>query len=180
MDIGAEAAEELLETLVDAHLLETAPTPGRYRFHDLLRLYAREWLEREATDAYSCLQGPSPPPLPPDGSPPFLSFSSLRMVRSRIARSAFPRSSGVALGTERRPRRSASHTTSRCPESHSVPISFQALMIGAGCRHPLAIAPRNMERTVAARGLRSSPPCSVPPRKPGPSHGPRHTSCPLA
>ncbi len=28
MDIGAEAAEELLETLVDAHLLETAPTRG--------------------------------------------------------------------------------------------------------------------------------------------------------
>jgi hypothetical protein len=31
----------VLERLVDAHLLET-PLPGRYRLHDLLRLYARE------------------------------------------------------------------------------------------------------------------------------------------
>jgi hypothetical protein len=35
----------VLERLVDAHLLET-PTPGRYRLHDLLRLYTRE-LARE-------------------------------------------------------------------------------------------------------------------------------------
>ena len=49
MDIGAEAAEELLETLVDAHLLETAPTPGRYRFHNLVRLYPRERLQADET-----------------------------------------------------------------------------------------------------------------------------------
>jgi transcriptional regulator with XRE-family HTH domain len=34
------AARPLLERLVDAQLLET-PRPGRYRFHDLVRLYAR-------------------------------------------------------------------------------------------------------------------------------------------
>jgi tetratricopeptide (TPR) repeat protein/transcriptional regulator with XRE-family HTH domain len=34
-------AEMWLERLVDAQLLET-PRPGRYRFHDLVRLYARE------------------------------------------------------------------------------------------------------------------------------------------
>jgi DNA-binding SARP family transcriptional activator/tetratricopeptide (TPR) repeat protein len=34
-------AEDALETLVDANLLES-PTPGWYRFHDLLRVYATE------------------------------------------------------------------------------------------------------------------------------------------
>jgi len=38
---GVAAAEQSLERLVDAQLLES-PTPGRYRFHDLLRLFARE------------------------------------------------------------------------------------------------------------------------------------------
>jgi tetratricopeptide (TPR) repeat protein len=42
------AAQRLLERLVDAQLLET-PQPGRYRFHDLVRLYARE----HATAYYS-------------------------------------------------------------------------------------------------------------------------------
>ncbi|MER6944550.1 BTAD domain-containing putative transcriptional regulator [Nonomuraea sp. NPDC000554] len=37
--------EDLLESLVDASLLE-APAPGRYRFHDLLRLFARRELEK--------------------------------------------------------------------------------------------------------------------------------------
>jgi DNA-binding SARP family transcriptional activator len=41
LDQPEEAAEGALERLVDAQLLET-PAPGRYRFHDLLRLYARE------------------------------------------------------------------------------------------------------------------------------------------
>jgi DNA-binding SARP family transcriptional activator/tetratricopeptide (TPR) repeat protein len=36
-----DAAERVLERLVDTQLLET-PVPGRYRLHDLLRLYARE------------------------------------------------------------------------------------------------------------------------------------------
>ncbi|NUP00196.1 MAG: tetratricopeptide repeat protein [Nonomuraea sp.] len=38
-------AEELLESLVDASLLE-APAPGRYRFHDLLKLFARRALDK--------------------------------------------------------------------------------------------------------------------------------------
>ncbi|WP_327088666.1 tetratricopeptide repeat protein [Nonomuraea sp. NBC_01738] len=38
-------AEDLLESLVDASLLE-APAPGRYRFHDLLKLFARRALEK--------------------------------------------------------------------------------------------------------------------------------------
>ncbi|NUR85025.1 MAG: tetratricopeptide repeat protein [Nonomuraea sp.] len=37
--------EDLLESLVDASLLE-APAPGRYRFHDLLKLFARRALEK--------------------------------------------------------------------------------------------------------------------------------------
>ncbi|MFC3982441.1 AfsR/SARP family transcriptional regulator [Streptosporangium jomthongense] len=39
--------EDILESLVDASLLE-APAPGRYRFHDLLRLFARRTAERGA------------------------------------------------------------------------------------------------------------------------------------
>ncbi|KNE81959.1 BTAD domain-containing putative transcriptional regulator [Streptomyces xinghaiensis] len=38
--------EELLESLVDTSLLESA-APGRYRFHDLVRLYARACAERD-------------------------------------------------------------------------------------------------------------------------------------
>ncbi|SEN05325.1 AfsR/SARP family transcriptional regulator [Nonomuraea pusilla] len=38
-------AEDVLESLVDASLLE-APGPGRYRFHDLLKLFARRELDR--------------------------------------------------------------------------------------------------------------------------------------
>jgi tetratricopeptide (TPR) repeat protein len=41
LDRPEAAAEPLLERLVDARLLET-PAPGRYRLHDLLRLYAGE------------------------------------------------------------------------------------------------------------------------------------------
>ena len=45
LDAPEEAAERALERLVDAQLLE-APAPGRYRLHDLLRLYARELADR--------------------------------------------------------------------------------------------------------------------------------------
>jgi tetratricopeptide (TPR) repeat protein/transcriptional regulator with XRE-family HTH domain len=45
-----EEAEGLLETLVDVHLVEAATDQGRYRFHDLLRLYARERVEAEESD----------------------------------------------------------------------------------------------------------------------------------
>jgi DNA-binding SARP family transcriptional activator/DNA polymerase III delta prime subunit len=41
LDAPEDAAERRLERLVDAQLLETS-TPGRYRLHDLLRLYAGE------------------------------------------------------------------------------------------------------------------------------------------
>ncbi|MET7765859.1 BTAD domain-containing putative transcriptional regulator [Streptomyces sp. NPDC005393] len=45
LDLDTFAAEELLESLVDASLLESA-APGRYRYHDLVRLYARDCAER--------------------------------------------------------------------------------------------------------------------------------------
>ncbi|MFI6604076.1 AfsR/SARP family transcriptional regulator [Nonomuraea sp. NPDC050536] len=54
ISLGAAAAvlsmslfetEDLLESLVDASLLE-APAPGRYRFHDLLKLFARRVLDK--------------------------------------------------------------------------------------------------------------------------------------
>jgi DNA-binding SARP family transcriptional activator len=40
-DIPEYSAEDALEVLVDTHLLESV-APGRYRFHDLLRVYAAE------------------------------------------------------------------------------------------------------------------------------------------
>jgi DNA-binding SARP family transcriptional activator len=46
LDRTPEDAEDLLEALVDTSLLESA-APGRYRFHDLLRLYARTCAERD-------------------------------------------------------------------------------------------------------------------------------------
>jgi DNA-binding SARP family transcriptional activator len=41
LDLPEQTAERVLERLVDAQLVETT-APGRYRLHDLLRLYARE------------------------------------------------------------------------------------------------------------------------------------------
>ncbi|MGY0059267.1 AfsR/SARP family transcriptional regulator [Streptomyces sp. LZ34] len=46
LDMEAFDAEELIESLVDASLLESA-APGRYRYHDLVRLYARDCAERD-------------------------------------------------------------------------------------------------------------------------------------
>ncbi|RLU76079.1 AfsR family transcriptional regulator, partial [Streptomyces griseocarneus] len=46
LDLDTEATEDLLESLVDTSLLESA-APGRYRFHDLVRLYARACAERD-------------------------------------------------------------------------------------------------------------------------------------
>jgi DNA-binding SARP family transcriptional activator/DNA polymerase III delta prime subunit len=50
LDAPEQAVERALERLVDAQLLET-PASGRYRQHDLLRLYARE---------LACQQHPEP------------------------------------------------------------------------------------------------------------------------
>ncbi len=49
-DTAPERIEPSLELLVDAHLLES-PEPGRYRFHDLLRVYAAERATAEETRA---------------------------------------------------------------------------------------------------------------------------------
>ncbi|MET9558890.1 MULTISPECIES: AfsR/SARP family transcriptional regulator [Streptomyces] len=46
LDLPADDTEELLESLVDTSLLESA-APGRYRYHDLVRLYARACAERD-------------------------------------------------------------------------------------------------------------------------------------
>ncbi|MER6327767.1 BTAD domain-containing putative transcriptional regulator [Streptomyces sp. NPDC001034] len=46
LDLPPESTEDLLESLVDTSLLESA-APGRYRFHDLVRLYARACAERD-------------------------------------------------------------------------------------------------------------------------------------
>lgn len=46
LDLPPEEAEDLLESLVDTSLLESA-APGRYRYHDLVRLYARSCAERD-------------------------------------------------------------------------------------------------------------------------------------
>ncbi|WP_214106960.1 AfsR/SARP family transcriptional regulator [Acrocarpospora catenulata] len=47
LDLSHVETEDVLESLVDTSLLE-APAPGRYRFHDLLKLFARR--QSEATD----------------------------------------------------------------------------------------------------------------------------------
>ena len=90
-------ATDVLETLVDAHLLESR-SPDRYKFHDLLRVYSSEravadlsgpdrdaaigrlirWYVRTA-DAAATAQVPhryNIPPDPADGDPPPLSFAS--------------------------------------------------------------------------------------------------------
>ncbi|WP_090068962.1 AfsR/SARP family transcriptional regulator [Lentzea flaviverrucosa] len=41
LEIEVPAAEEIVDSLADAHLLESAG-PGRYRFHELLRVFGRE------------------------------------------------------------------------------------------------------------------------------------------
>ncbi|QQN77920.1 MULTISPECIES: AfsR/SARP family transcriptional regulator [Streptomyces] len=46
LDREAHTTEDLLESLVDTSLLESA-APGRYRFHDLVRLFARACAERD-------------------------------------------------------------------------------------------------------------------------------------
>ena len=50
VDAADDDAEDALETLVDANLLES-PTPGWYRFHDLLRVYATERALAEESEA---------------------------------------------------------------------------------------------------------------------------------
>jgi DNA-binding SARP family transcriptional activator len=44
LDLPVRSAEDLLELLVDVHLLES-PRAGRYRYHDLVRAYAAEKAE---------------------------------------------------------------------------------------------------------------------------------------
>jgi DNA-binding SARP family transcriptional activator len=46
LDLPLQKTEDLLEALVDTSLLESA-APGRYRYHDLVRLYARACAERD-------------------------------------------------------------------------------------------------------------------------------------
>ncbi|MFF4501174.1 BTAD domain-containing putative transcriptional regulator [Streptomyces sp. NPDC001401] len=46
LDQSPENAEDIFETLVDTGFLESA-APGRYRYHDLTRLYARACAERD-------------------------------------------------------------------------------------------------------------------------------------
>ncbi|MER5731632.1 BTAD domain-containing putative transcriptional regulator [Streptomyces sp. NPDC002138] len=50
LDRPEHDTEDLLEALVDCSLLESA-APGRYRFHDLVRLYARACAERDERPA---------------------------------------------------------------------------------------------------------------------------------
>ena len=48
--LGSAAADAVLDELTDAHMLES-PQPGRYKLHDLLRLFASELAATELTDA---------------------------------------------------------------------------------------------------------------------------------
>ncbi|MFF3439657.1 BTAD domain-containing putative transcriptional regulator [Streptosporangium sp. NPDC002721] len=50
LDVPAETAEQAMERLVDAHLAEM-DEPGRYRLHDLVRLFAKEQAAREDSEA---------------------------------------------------------------------------------------------------------------------------------
>jgi DNA-binding SARP family transcriptional activator len=55
LDVPQARAEELMDTLVDLHLLDVtsrdAPGRLRYRFHDLLRVYAREMVTIQEPEA---------------------------------------------------------------------------------------------------------------------------------
>ncbi|MFJ7588261.1 BTAD domain-containing putative transcriptional regulator [Streptomyces sp. NPDC097617] len=53
LDLPEYDTEDLLEALVDCSLLESA-APGRYRFHDLVRLYARACAERDEQPPSGC------------------------------------------------------------------------------------------------------------------------------
>ncbi|MDX3094506.1 BTAD domain-containing putative transcriptional regulator [Streptomyces sp. ME19-03-3] len=53
LDLDVHDAEELLEALVDISLIESA-APARYRYHDLVRLYARDCAERQEGDDARC------------------------------------------------------------------------------------------------------------------------------
>ncbi|MFI6940436.1 BTAD domain-containing putative transcriptional regulator [Streptomyces sp. NPDC050418] len=53
LDLPEEDTEDLLESLVDASLVESA-APGRYRYHDLVRLYARSCAERDEQPPSEC------------------------------------------------------------------------------------------------------------------------------
>ncbi|MGA4545890.1 tetratricopeptide repeat protein [Uniformispora flossi] len=46
-DCGPDAAATSLAELCELHLLEPGPTPGRFRFHELLRGYVQECLDAE-------------------------------------------------------------------------------------------------------------------------------------
>ncbi|MFF3644003.1 BTAD domain-containing putative transcriptional regulator [Streptomyces sp. NPDC002564] len=46
LDLPPDETEDVLESLVDTSLVESA-APGRYRYHDLVRLYARACAERD-------------------------------------------------------------------------------------------------------------------------------------
>ncbi|WP_444968464.1 AfsR/SARP family transcriptional regulator [Streptomyces phaeochromogenes] len=46
LDLAVDETEDLLESLVDTSLLESA-APGRYQYHDLVRLYARACAEKD-------------------------------------------------------------------------------------------------------------------------------------
>ena len=55
LDIDPLDAEEVLEHLVEAQLLETSTYPGelpRYRFHDFVRVYAQERLSEEESEEH--------------------------------------------------------------------------------------------------------------------------------
>ncbi|WP_225728562.1 MULTISPECIES: BTAD domain-containing putative transcriptional regulator [unclassified Nocardia] len=56
LDVAVDEAEQVCESLVDLSLLETT-TPGRYRFHDLLRLFAREVADEDESDVLVRLLG---------------------------------------------------------------------------------------------------------------------------
>ncbi|MDB1087126.1 BTAD domain-containing putative transcriptional regulator [Streptomyces sp. ACA25] len=53
LDRDPETAEDILESLVDTSLLESA-APGRYRLHDLVRLFARACAERDEQPPEEC------------------------------------------------------------------------------------------------------------------------------
>ncbi|MGY1436310.1 AfsR/SARP family transcriptional regulator [Streptomyces reniochalinae] len=53
LDRSQEDAEDLMESLVDTSLLESA-APRRYRFHDLVRLFARACAERDEQPPSEC------------------------------------------------------------------------------------------------------------------------------
>ena len=139
------SAEDALEVLVDTHLLEST-APDRYRFHDLLRVYAAERAEadlftEERGAAAACSAGTCAPPTPPP-PPSRRSATTSPWILPRPTR---PRSASPL------PRRPSPGTTASAPTWSPPParqLSLASMRLPGG-----SLPPCSASSTAAETGL---------------------------